>query len=84
MYCTECLRSDEHHPNCPNAEDAVEETYTFWMLGEQPDITFTGEEKIRLLALVWKFDPDALFRDEEVDIVKNGIVIGGMYKGEVS
>ena len=43
------------------------------------------KKKIRLLALVWKFDPEVLFRDiEEVDIVKNGIVIGGMYKGEVS
>ena len=78
-YCNECLRSGGHHPNCPNAEDAPESTFTVWQVGTVPDTILTSESAMREAASKLGFDADVVLSEGEADIVKYGVVFGGCY-----
>ncbi len=78
-YCNECLRSGGHHPNCPNAEDAPESTFTVWQVGTVPDTVLTSESAMREAASKLGFDADVVLSEGEADIVKYGVVFGGCY-----
>lgn len=78
-YCNECLRSGGHHPNCPNAEDAPESTFTIWQVGTVPDTVLTSESAMREAASKLGFDADVVLSEGEADIVKYGVVFGGCY-----
>ena len=78
-YCNECLRSGGHHPNCPNAEDAPDLTFTVWQVGTVPDTVLTSESAMREAASKLGFDADVVLSEGEADIVKYGVVFGGCY-----
>jgi hypothetical protein len=78
-YCNECLRSGGHHPNCPNAEDAPESTFTIWQVGTVPDTVLTSESAMREAASKLGFDADVVLSEGEADIIKYGVVFGGCY-----
>jgi len=78
-YCNECLRSGGHHPNCPNAEDAPESTFTVWQVGTVPDTVLTSESAMREAASKLGFDADVVLSEGEADIIKYGVVFGGCY-----
>ena len=78
-YCTECLRSGGHHPNCPNAEDALESTFTVWQVGTVPDTVLRSESAMREAASKLGFDADVVLSEGEADIIKYGVVFGGCY-----
>ncbi len=78
-YCNECLRSGGHHPNCPNAEDAPESTFTVWQVGTVPDTVLRSESAMREAASKLGFDADVVLSEGEADIVKYGVVFGGCY-----
>ena len=79
-YCNECLRSGGHHPNCPNAEDAPESTFTVWQVGKVPDTVLTSEAPCAKTASKLGFDANIVLSEGEADIVnENGIVMGGYY-----
>jgi len=83
MLCRECLRSSGHHPNCPNAEDAPEPTFTLWLVGRAVDDRIVGEDAMRTAAKAWGFDPSVVIKHGEADITNEvGIVIGGCYANE--
>lgn len=80
MFCKECLRSKEHHPNCPEAEDMAEPTFTVWIVGRAIDDKVVGESAMRTAASAWGFDPSVVVSEGEADIVNEfGIVMGGCY-----
>ena len=69
-----------HHPNCPNAEDAPESTFTVWQVGKVPDTVLTSESAMREAASKLGFDANIVLSEGEADIVnENGIVMGGCY-----
>ena len=78
-YCNECLRSGGHHPNCPNAEDAAESTFTVWQVGTVPDTVLRSESAMREAASKLGFDADVVLSEGEADIIKYGVVFGGCY-----
>ena len=78
-YCNECLRSGGHHPNCPNAEDAPESTFTVWQVGTVPDTVLRSESAMREAASKLGFDADVVLSEGEADIIKYGVVFGGGY-----
>ena len=78
-YCNECLRSGGHHPNCPNAEDAPESTFTVWQVGTVPDTVLRSESAMREAASKLGFDADVVLSEGEADIIKYGVVFGGCY-----
>ena len=92
--CNECLRvissSNGHHPNCPEAEHAPEQTFTMWaMRGHMTDVGRAIEEKIvrekpmRAAAKAWGFNADTVIEDGEAYITnEHGIIVGGCYVNE--
>ena len=78
-YCNEGLRSGGHHPNCPNAEDAPESTFTVWQVGTVPDTVLRSESAMREAASKLGFDADVVLSEGEADIIKYGVVFGGCY-----
>ena len=78
-YCNECLRSGGHHPNCPNAEDAPESTFTVWQVGTVPDTVLRSESAMREAASKLGFDANVVLSEGEADIIKYGVVFGGCY-----
>ena len=79
MFCSECLRSNGHHPNCPNAEDMPEPTFTVWQVGKVPDTVLRSESAMRSAASKLGFDADVVLSEGEADIIKYGVVFGGCY-----
>lgn len=59
MLCTECLTLNGHHPNCPNAEDAPEPTFTVWVVGRAVDDRIVGESAMRTAAKAWGSIPQS-------------------------
>ncbi len=83
MLCTECLTLNGHHPNCPNAEDAPEPTFTVWLVGRAVDDKVVGESAMRTAAKAWGFNASTVIDHGEADIVNEyGIVIGGCYSND--
>ncbi len=83
MFCSECSRSNGHHPNCPNAEDMPEPTFTVWQVGKVPDTVLRSESAMRKAARELGFDPSVVISEGEADIVSEcGIVTGGCYVNE--
>ena len=83
MLCRECLRSNGHHPNCPNAEDMPEPTFTVWQVGKVPDTVLRSESAMRSAASKLGFDANVVISEGEADIVNEvGIVMGGCYVNE--
>lgn len=82
MLCTECLTLNGHHPNCPNAEDAPEPTFTVWVVGRAVDDRIVGECHAYSRKGLG-FDPSIVIKHGEADIVNEcGIVIGGCYSND--
>lgn len=81
--CNECLRVNAHHPNCPEAEDAPEQTFTLWLTGRPMDDWLSSEGEMRTAAKLWGFNPSTVIEDGEADITNEyGLVIGGCYVNE--
>ena len=79
-YCNECFGSGGHHPNCPNAEDAPESTFTVWQVGKVPDTVLRSESAMRKAASKLGFDADVVMSEGEADILRDGLVVtGGCY-----
>jgi len=83
MLCNECLKTNGHHPNCPEAEDAPDSTFTVWRLGNPVDTVLRSESAMRSAASKLGFDASVVISEGEADIVNEcGIVIGGCYANE--
>ena len=82
-YCNECLNYGAHHPNCPNAEDLPESTFTVWQVGKVTDTVLRSESAMQVAASKLGFDASVVLSEGEADIVnENGIVMGGCYINE--
>lgn len=80
MSCPQCLKPKGHHPNCPNAEDMPEPTFTIWRVGTPVDVKLRNRAEMRTAAQELNFCAEAVLRDGEADIVMTGgVVIGGCY-----
>jgi|TARA_B100001094_G_scaffold332269_1_gene403635 hypothetical protein len=81
--CNECGRFD-CHPNCPEAGDIPEPTFTVWQLGKVPDTIIRSESEMRQAASKLGFDADIVVSQGEADIVEPDtlIVMGGCYLNE--
>jgi len=83
MRCNECFRLNEHHPHCPNAEDAPEPTFIVWQLGKVTDTMLRSEGAMRQAASKLGFDASVVLSEGEADIVNEvGVVTGGCYINE--
>ena len=81
--CNECLRVNAHHPNCPEAEDAPEPTFTLWLADSPMDDWLSSEAEMRTASKLFGFDPSVVMKDGEADIINEvGIVVGGCYVNE--
>ena len=77
--CTECGRFD-CHPNCPEAGDMPEPTFTIWQLGKVPDTVVRSEAEMRRAANKLGFDADIVMSEGEADILRDGLIVtGGCY-----
>jgi hypothetical protein len=77
--CIECGRFD-CHPNCPEADDMPEPTFTIWQLGKMPDTVVRSEAEMRQAANKLGFDADIVISEGEADILRDGLVVtGGCY-----
>ena len=77
--CTECGRLD-CSPNCPEADDMPEPTFTIWQVGNAVDTVLRSESAMRKAASKLGFDANVVLSEGEADIVnENGIVMGGCY-----
>ncbi len=80
MFCRECLRSKEHHPNCPEADDMPEPTFTVWQLGNATDTVLRSEGAMRQAASKLGFDAEVVMSEGEADILRDGLIVtGGCY-----
>lgn len=77
--CIECGRFD-CHPNCPEADDMPEPTFTIWQLGKVPDTIIRSEGEMRRAANKLGFDADVVMSEGEADILRDGLIVtGGCY-----
>jgi len=80
VFCRECLRSKEHHPNCPEADDMPEPTFTVWQLGNATDTVLRSEGAMRQAASKLGFDAEVVMSEGEADILRDGLIVtGGCY-----
>jgi hypothetical protein len=74
------LRSKEHHPNCPEADDMPEPTFTVWQLGNATDTVLRSEGAMRQAASKLGFDAEVVMSEGEADILRDGLIVtGGCY-----
>ena len=77
--CTECGRLD-CHPNCPEADDMPEPTFTIWQVGNAVDTVLRSESAMRKAASKLGFDADVVMSEGEADILRDGLIVtGGCY-----
>ena len=77
--CTECGRLD-CSPNCPEAGDMPEPTFTIWQVGNSVDTVLRSESAMRKAASKLGFDADVVMSEGEADILRDGLVVtGGCY-----
>ena len=78
-FCIECGRLD-CHPNCPEAGDMPEPTFTIWQVGKVPDTVVRSESAMRRAASKLGFDAEVVMSEGEADILRDGLVVtGGCY-----